>query len=275
MTTISDAAVSVSGGTEDPILTFPAPGQEDIRSVIAFGLYKSGSTLVESVLKQLSQEVGITQFNPDAELWNKGIQIIDSPKNLGEQFSQAGYCFGVFRQVYRPYEIQILRTNRSLIQIRDPRDILVSHYFSVSRSHPRPPKTGRASNTFDTMREQALGRSIDEHALEFQQWVWCLYRDAEPLLLNPLCRVFRYEDIIFDKVQWIHDLTKHFQWNNLSSEFMESVAKANDIRPEIEQPNAHIRSVTPGDHKNKLKPKTIAQLNETFADILERFSYEF
>lgn len=274
MSAIPDPDVLVPNRNEDSTFAFPAPGREDVRSVVSFGLYKSGSTLVENVLKKLSQIVGVTQFNPDGMLWNNGIAIKDSPKNLGEQFLQTGYCFGVFRQVYRPYPIQILETNRSLIQIRDPRDILVSHYFSVTKSHPRPPKSGRATEAFDDMREQALGRSIDEHALEYQHWVWCLYRDAEPLFKNPLCRVFRYEDIIFDKTRWIHDIAKHFQWNDLSSEFIESVANANDIRPKEEQPGAHIRSVTPGDHKRKLKPETIAQLSDTFADILDRFSYQ-
>ena len=31
----------------------------------------------------------------------------------------------------------------------------------------------------------------------------------------------------------------------------------------------HVRHVTPGDHRNKLKPSTIEQLNRIFADVLD------
>ena len=37
---------------------------------------------------------------------------------------------------------------------------------------------------------------------------------------------------------------------------------------------SHIRHVTPGDYRQKLKTSTIARLNETFAVALERLGYE-
>lgn len=46
-----------------------------------------------------------------------------------------------------------------------------------------------------------------------------------------------------------------------------------DRRPAQERPDKHVRRVTPGDHREKLQPATIARLNEAFGDVLERFGY--
>jgi hypothetical protein len=51
------------------------------------------------------------------------------------------------------------------------------------------------------------------------------------------------------------------------------IAQRFDIFPGQEDPSAHIRKVTPGDYKQKLKPETIAQLNDFFQDILSRYQY--
>ena len=37
---------------------------------------------------------------------------------------------------------------------------------------------------------------------------------------------------------------------------------------------AHIRKVTPGDHKDKLNLNTIKLLNEVFEDILVKYNYD-
>nr|MBA3810888.1 hypothetical protein [Caulobacteraceae bacterium] len=44
-------------------------------------------------------------------------------------------------------------------------------------------------------------------------------------------------------------------------------------RPPVEDPSAHVRKVTPGDHVDKLKPATIAALNTRLAPILRDHGY--
>jgi hypothetical protein len=43
-----------------------------------------------------------------------------------------------------------------------------------------------------------------------------------------------------------------------------------DRRPAQERPDKHVHRVTPGDHREKFQPTTIARLNEAFGDVLER-----
>jgi hypothetical protein len=48
---------------------------------------------------------------------------------------------------------------------------------------------------------------------------------------------------------------------------------AHTVEPEEEDVRSHKRRVTPGDYKNKLRPKTIRQLNEKFEGVLDALGY--
>jgi len=271
---MSDSSVSPPTQSDDPIFSLPPAGRADISSVVVMALAKSGSVLLENIVREMAAEVGITPYSPDGDLWKQGIPLKDAPRDIESVFKETGYCFGVFRLASRSYSIPILDTHRSVLQIRDPRDILVSLYFSLTQSHPRPPTESKLSSSFDRSRQQALGSTIDEYALDRSRWVKNRFDEVNALLEYPLCRVFRYEDIIFEKTQWTKDLARHFGWNELGSRYLKDLATKHDIRPKVEQPDAHIRSVTPGDHRRKLKVETINKLNETFAPILEQFGYD-
>ena len=51
------------------------------------------------------------------------------------------------------------------------------------------------------------------------------------------------------------------------------IAESNDSVNTKENKMKHKRQVTPGDHRRKLKPETIAKLNTDLADILTRYGY--
>jgi hypothetical protein len=46
-----------------------------------------------------------------------------------------------------------------------------------------------------------------------------------------------------------------------------------DVLPEAERPDQFIRRVVPGDHKEKLSPAVIRQLNTRLAASMELFGY--
>ena len=51
------------------------------------------------------------------------------------------------------------------------------------------------------------------------------------------------------------------------------IAKENNYFPKSEDPSKHIRKVVPGDHKEKLSPNCIKQINEILSEVLERYNY--
>ena len=93
-----------------------------------------------------------------------------------------------------------------------------------------------------------------------------------PLLDSPTLTLLKYEHYIFRKSALIALVAERFGWR-ASPELVARILAWADSRPDVEDPKAFVRRVTPGDHKEKLKPETIARLNEILAPTLELFDY--
>ena len=160
---------------------------------------------------------------------------------------------------------------RSIFLVRDPRDRLVSQYFSFSRSHQEP-ESGYASANFSLTRKKAQRLLIDNYAIDQNDWIisnWRAYHEH----LDPMTtRVYRYEDVIFRKVEWLSDILNFFDLP-CDEKIIESIVAQNDILPKNEDPNQHIRQVRPGNYKKHLSQGTCEQLNALFFDFLDRYSY--
>ena len=85
-------------------------------------------------------------------------------------------------------------------------------------------------------------------------------------------RIYRYEDVIFDKRAWIADMCDTFGWS-VPEATINEIADRNDVIPSSEDQAKHIRQATPGDYKRKLQPETIERLTEMFAKELDYFGY--
>ena len=85
-------------------------------------------------------------------------------------------------------------------------------------------------------------------------------------------KVYRYEDVVGQKRPWIKEMAEFLDLE-LSDKMLQVILDNVDIKPNSEQPTKFIRRVTPGDHKEKLKPETIEKLNDKFSDLLRTFSY--
>lgn len=259
-----------------PMLSLPPAGDAMLPSAIAFSFYKAGSTLLRKILEDLAPAASVRMYNLEGELFHLGVEHKDLPPSVSEVFRERGYCFGVFRSMPRAYEIPILDAAPKLLLVRDPRDILVSHFFSMSKSHPTPGKglSDKKSERFSKERERVQVTSVDEHALRKAEMFRRHFAGyADRLLDKPNLRIDRYEDIIFDKARWVDELRDHLGWG-VSAKARADVAARHDIVPSGERDDQHIRRVRPGDHVDKLRPETIGRLNEIFAPFLDRFGYD-
>jgi len=163
---------------------------------------------------------------------------------------------------------------RPVIMIRDPRDVLVSAYYSYSTSHSVPNDKNKAEE-FLALREKISKLSVDEYVKE-------MCSETEEIMsqyveLNNTCpsaRVMKYEDMIADFSEWFETLIGHCEWT-VSTQLREQIAaQAEKARtPSSEDSSRHRRQVLPGDYKRKLKPETITYLNHQLADCLRSFDY--
>ena len=235
-------------------------------SVFIVGLVKSGSTLLNSLLRPLVARAGLEYRAPASELFQQGVEL----RKSSVSFEPQGYAYGSFR--YLPWPLPTFASGRTVMLVRDPRDALTSLYFSVAYSH-RPPGSAQGDKLlrkFEARRADARAGSIDAFVLREAPGH---LRTIEKTMTNlPAHRLYRYEDVIFDKLEWTHDLLDYLKLD-VPARLVEAVVARNDILPNDEMPLEHIRRVTPGDHRAKLQPQTMATLNALFEGVLGRFGY--
>ncbi len=243
------------------------------QSCFLFSLPKAGSVLLNNIFGKLSAEVGLSWVDLPGYCFQNGIL----PKKLGEDvaniFRPRGYCYGGFRCFAEEYVISDLDKCKSILLVRDPRDILVSDYFSMRSSHPPPGGNGALKKMFDEIRVAALEMDIDQYVISMSSEYLHRFESYRHGLKDRVpYKLYRYEDVIFEKRRWIASMMEYLGWE-ISPKILNRVASEFDAIPRTEDETRHIRQVTPGDHKRKLRPGTISDLNKMFSEIMQEFGY--
>lgn len=158
---------------------------------------------------------------------------------------------------------------RQILMLRDPRDALVSNYFSRTISHP-PPHDPELVKKFQSDRVYTLSLTIDEFALYCGEKFLETHENYRTRLAT-WCKgpVLRYEDMILDFDRWIANLSACLG-ANIGSDVAAHLYELRGFgRLDGENLNKHIRKGLPGDYKKKRSPPTIATLNKRFGTILD------
>jgi len=249
----------------------PEPG--DFPACYAFSLHKAGSSMMFGMIEAVARVEGIPAITFPDILFEAG--VIDNnwsdEEYLLKYFLRGRVYFGFrYLPTFFSKNRELIDQSRSIILVRDPRDALVSQYFSFQGSHVLPEvnkdvylESFKKTSQFD----------IDEYVLASAAGYKNKISDYIDFVDMKSMRVFRYEDVIFNKKRFLEEIFLHFMIS-VSNETIDEVSAKFDLRPEIENVKAHVRKVTPGDHKDKLKKETIEKLNQEFAEICAHFGYD-
>lgn len=255
------------------IIPVPQPGDLRVPSFYAFSFWKSGSTLLDSMLREICSLRGIAVYNPSAELFRSGTPDESAVMDSEALYASHGYCFGVFRSIPPFVAFPRLAGRKTLLLVRDPRDILTSLYYSTAISHPAP-GDGELRKRFDTRRTQVQAMSLDEFVL---QDVPAIEATLDALVLglrHTNMRLYRYEDVIFRKREWIEDISDFLDLD-IPRDALAAIAARHDVQPNEDRPEEHVRQVRPGDHSRKLRPETVTGLNAQLSDRWRSLDYPF
>lgn len=261
------------GGQERVLFTLPPTKRPDLPSALVFAMPKSGSVLLDGIMRQLSDHVGVTYVSIMQEYFTIGLPDASMPAETARIFLPQGYCYGGFRYFPRRFEIPILSQTRPVLLVRDPRDMVVSHYYSMRDSHPEPGKVLTTVKANMSMRDLARALDIDEYVKRAAQTFRTFLTHYRSILCaNHDVRIYRYEDVIYEKADWVADIAAHFDWK-VSRQKTDWIAAQHDVIPTEEVETQHIRQVHPGNYRKKLKPETIAWLDDFFKDEMAFFGY--
>lgn len=267
---MSVISISLENGIDT---TYELPVQSNINSFWCCGLHKSGSTLLTNMIAQACEAASISCANLPEALFIKGLDV-DSIKRIDDDFFQeTGYAYlGARTPWFQSFSFDPTRY-RWILLIRDPRDALVSQYFSFKYSHPLPDE-GEAREKLLDAQETLQNMTIDQFVSDPARINRCKAVLADYLRVIPTsrCRIYRYEDVIFFKREWLEDMLD-FLSISIPSETVADIAKNQDIIPEEENPLGHIRQVVPGNYRKHLSQTVIDALTDQFANELQICGY--
>ncbi len=249
------------------------------QAFFVLGIRKCGSSILNSMLNDLGRLNGYPFVDVGGGFFSANVpeqDWRDDPASL--QALAPGYVYGGFRAMPMAFaQSPIYRDARKILLVRDPRDALVSEYFSIAYSHGVPEaqegSAGGARAEFLALREQALSTRIEAMVVERAGLLRDTFLEYAAAASDRLTKVYRYEDVILAKRPWLQDMADHFGWQAGSLAFIDGMMGWADKVPEQEHSHAFIRRVVPGDHRDKLSPEIIAELDRILAPAMRLFGY--
>lgn len=239
----------------------------DHQSVVFFSVHKAATMYVNSVLSKLSQAHGLLPI--DYSGWfssanSKMYEHYNDPEFMKTAFRPKGYYYGALRQ-YR--KIPSLERFKTVIVLRDPRDVLVSHYYSVAFSH------AMINKGLMEKRKKALEQTIDEYVLDLAPEMLQTYTEhVEHVIGKENVLFLTYEEMIKDLESWLRKIVAHTGLKE-HPEVVQEIVERSKFNKGTGEKKDHVRAAKAGDHAEKLKPDTIAQLNILFEPVMKYLGY--
>jgi hypothetical protein len=264
--------------TELQLIRGTHKNNNDHPSIIHFSLNKAATQYVKSILFRCAVENGMVPVRIHDFAFNTDFPYLDflSEKEMDEYkhiFKNTGYVYSSFGGMIEG--IPDLEAYKVVFMTRDPRDILVSNFFSVGYSHKIPDKYGNKHASFVLMREHAKNLTIDEYVLAECNRLLDIFTRYQSLLIEKYkdIHITTYEKMTESFDRWLIDLLDYCKLN-ISKNLMESIILENQRKkPKSENILKHVRKGQAGDYLNKLKQETIDALNDKFALTLAKFNY--
>jgi Sulfotransferase domain len=234
-------------------------------------MHKAGSVFVDQVLSQLMVSAGFEHVDLALQAFQMGGREHLYCVAHSHELSRPRCYFGPFRGPYIR-KMRGLERLRLVAQVRDPRDCIISLYYSLRYSHP-PPAQGPAKEKYE--RNLAFTQSADletfarkqarQYAVRMQVLQDVLQRTQHSILL-------RYENMVNAPLEWL-SLLCEFLRIYLSPQIADWVSKEICTNGIVEDVSRHKRQVVPGDFRRKLSASMQDQLTSMLRPHLDAFGY--
>jgi hypothetical protein len=251
---------------------------ESPTSVLMLTHHKCATTFITRMLQHLAAQPGpLRCVDYEDLLWNHGAalavnarcggpsQLLETMRN--HLFSERGFVYGPLRS-----GCSIGHDDRfkRLFILRDPRDSLVSRYFSITNSHAQPVDPA-VLRLFRHERSLARQECIDDYVLRAATtWLQPLLATYREMIAGSSrnVRIFRYEDLVDDPLTIVHDMLTYITGVEPQRTAVGAVL-ANDTLTETA--GRHQRSGRPNQYHERLRPETIDRLDDILHEELAFF----
>jgi len=207
------------------------------------------------------------------QVFHQGIIQPNLPEALYAAIDAHPSIYIGFRTLFGLERCRSLSTARRIVLVRDPRDALVSHYYSIRYSHPLPLK-GDNRNNMLAAREEAAKVGIDEFITRVQRGRFiCRTMRSLSALIGPQTTLYKYEVVVFQKAEWLRSMLSEIGVGRLDDGLIGEIASRHDVLPENEDASRHIRQVRPGNYRAHLQHDTIRWIEQEYPDLFQVYGY--
>ncbi len=270
-----------------------------------FGHHKAASTWVVSIIKQICQDLGLKHIRVENEkAFDFDLEkFIEREKPNFLSYTNADFNY-----------VKNLRKFRGFHVIRDPRDIVVSAYFSHLHSHPtdRWTKLIEHRTKLESLSKyEGLLLEIEFRKNQFDamyNWDYSLPNiytvKMEDIVINPyknFLDIFNFLEIVDESqfgvkarfsqlvamgINHLHQKSKvlmpfRFEADKIPAESLLGIVYKHEFSKLAggrnlgeEDVKSHYRKGVPGDWKNHLKEEHIKLFKEKYNDLLIKLGYE-
>jgi len=236
-------------------------------SVLVFTVHKSASTFVSLFLNAIAQDTNYTHLNYTnyfRGVQQNPVEVYKQSEFLSQGFSPKGFIYGPFRW---NINVPSKESYKILLILRDPRDVLVSHYYSTKYSHVINDK-----NQIDR-RIKALNEDLDTHVKSETPKFHERFKNYKELLQKPYDTFFlKYKDLIYNPDVSLKSLLAfmNVELKPATHNYLLEQLKL----PANENVKNHRRSGKTGQFRKSLKPETIEFLNSKLGKEIDFFGFK-
>jgi hypothetical protein len=265
-------------------MLFPKKWRNPSRNIIAYTTHKAGSMVLHRVLKDICELNRIRYYSP-----NESRTLLPFDRMFGghDFIAKKRGCFGPIR-FFVP--TQAITEASVILHLRDPRDVLVSMFYSYCYMH------AGEIEAHTGYRKEVAGAGIDRFVLDMVGEPFYAYRGdygigsrykehvgtvrdryeryLSELLGRPNTIAVSYEEMVLSFSGWLEKIVGAFDLTDPEeTRAIVAARHANSVAAGEEDVWSHKRKVTPGDHREKLQSETIRQLDEIFGPVLDKLGY--
>lgn len=247
------------------------------RSVIFYTTHKCASTFLERLFELVLKNSDYSFVDYAGAISRAGDKLnVGIPyenfleQTYSELYSLQGKIYGPQR---RPLDFPGRDQFKHIFFLRDPRDVLVSSYFSFGFTHYEPLNTDDREKFVDK-RENIQELGIDNYVIdEAEKWIIPLYQQYKQLRDTSETNIYlKYDLFIENTSEFVQRILDFLNINPSRKDIDVLIREANPIQ-NVEVMK-HKRSGKTGQYLEKLHIDTVEKLNHILATTLADWGFE-
>ncbi len=235
------------------------------KSIILFTTHKSASTFFDKFFFQFKKNFNKKYLNFDYYNTYFGGNTLHKNSNfLVKNFLSRGIIYGPIRS---PIKLKSLEKFKIILFVRDPRDILISDYFSKKYSH------NIINKKFLNQKKEAKKLDLDTYVLKNAKIYLRIFNQYISLFTLSDFTLIKYNTMINNPKRFQSLLVEIFDLDQSKKEIKNFFKK--ELKQDFKKNNysSHRKTGTINIYKKFLKQKTILKLNKIYKPILLKYKF--